>query len=412
MSYYYKDKRNKKHKLSNKDLDKCVVAKIEYQKSNNGKCNWSHLCSELRKDGVDAQQCENFRMLVRRYQKKIGKLPSKEKYSDLVSSEKLASLKEQIGELNIQKREIQNYSREFGKVRRDLVDEVQNHEELLNIARESVNVVPWTIDNRINTDVSNNEMVVVISDWHIGALVHIINNDYDSTIAEDAIQGYLMDIMSYIRVYKPKSIKIVNLGDTIENAYMRFNQSFDVEMNVSEQETKAIQFVTNFVRSVVALVDGSVSVCYTGIMGNHDRTSGNKKNNLYGDSFATVLNAMVQVMSEQIDNLHYIEPNEIHRTALEANGSKLAFVHGDLNNLSSANCLAEISQFDGTHYDAVVGGHLHCAKIMEQNGWVIQSGSLIGPTSYSDKLSKLASRSQEIIIIDQDGNIQPNIVKL
>jgi len=111
---YYTDKKGDKHSISKKELEYAVDLKIEYQKSNNGKCNWNSLCSKLRKNKIDAHPCENFRMKVRQYQKKIGKLPSEKKYSDFLSNEKLSTIREQLGEFNLQKREVQNYSREFG----------------------------------------------------------------------------------------------------------------------------------------------------------------------------------------------------------------------------------------------------------------------------------------------------------
>ena len=46
---YYTDKKGDKHSISKKELEYAVDLKIEYQKSNNGKCNWKSLCSKLRK---------------------------------------------------------------------------------------------------------------------------------------------------------------------------------------------------------------------------------------------------------------------------------------------------------------------------------------------------------------------------
>lgn len=416
----YTDKAGNSHEISDEGLLIASKLKLELQKANNGKANWSKLCRDLRENGYDAVPCENFRMLVRRFQSKDGTLPPVEKYADMVLDDKLDSFREQIGEFNIQKREMQNASRELGKLSRQMADTVQLHDELLELAQQSITVEPLvTTKLGDNNGVFDNEaMVVVISDWHIGAIVDTAINNYNFNIAQNLLGQYLNKIEHQIAINKPREVMIVNLGDSIENATMRYNQSFSVEFDTSEQQVRAIKLTSNFVSAVVAVANnyGVEQTYYTGIMGNHDRVNGNKKDNIYGDGFTKVLNAMIEATSNALEGLTYIEPEDIHRTDIQIachdKVVQMLFVHGDINNLTSPNVLAEASQFMGTHYDAIVGGHLHSAKISEQNGWIIQSGSLIGPTDYSDKLSKVASRSQEIILIDNDGNITPNIVSL
>ena len=50
--------------------------------------------------------------------------------------------------------------------------------------------------------------------------------------------------------------------------------------------------------------------------------------------------------------------------------------------------------------------------IKEMSGLICMAGSLIGPTDFSDSLSAMASRSQLILSIDDNGNIIPLPIKL
>ena len=59
------------------------------------------------------------------------------------------------------------------------------------------------------------------------------------------------------------------------------------------------------------------------------------------------------------------------------------------------------------HYNALVGGHFHSLAIREESGLVIQSGSVIGPTSYSERLHFKASRSQVLLDVNEHGVITP-----
>ena len=326
------------------------------------------------------------------------------KAHDMISE----SVELELGIVNTQKREAQNTYRQLNKVKRSIQDRLIFRNELLNAISNNVKIETTFKDT--NSDLSETSLVVYMSDWHIGASVDWSDNHYNLEIAKKLVKHYFNEVNNYIKRYKPKSIYLVNLGDMIEGTYMRANQTYTIEFPMGQQQIEAIKLVSDFVTSIRNL---GYPTYYTGIGGNHDRYASNKKENIYGDSFAIVLNGVIENLSKGIEGLEYIEPDTIYRTGLTVNGANIENVHGDLDDLSNKDILATLSQFNHTVYDTVVGGHKHSSLIREtQNGWVVQTGSLIGGNEYNDSFREGASRSQQILIVDKNGNVTPNIVKI
>ena len=407
---YYTDKKGDKHSISKKELEYAVNLKIEYQKSNNGKCNWKSLCSKLRKNNIDAYPCENFRMKVRQYQKKIGKLPSEKKYSDFLSNEKLSTIREQLGEFNLQKREIQNYSREFGKLRRELDDKVLFRQQLLDVASKNIKIHPQDI-KPIEVKHNNGALVVICTDWHIGACFDIEQNSYNLDIASQLIYEYTEKIAQEIMYRKPKKVFIYNLGDEIENVQMRKNQPFSIEFGFAKQVIESSSLQSTMIYSLATKFP-DVKFEFGAIVGNHSRFSPNAKDVIPYDGTAPILRNNVKLATENLSNVEVVEPDTEYRTHIEFAGDNIALVHGDRDKMNSDDVLSKRSQADHMIYDVIVGGHLHHMLIKEMSGLICMAGSLIGPTDFSDSLSAMASRSQLILSIDDNGNIIPLPIKL
>lgn len=401
MMHSYTDNRGNEHTISDDELEIAVNTKLELQKAGNGTCNWAKLCTLLKQQGIDAKKCENFRVLVRRYQKSIGKLATAPKYAEMISEKHLDALKNEIGEYNLQKRELENMKRDFGKLRRMVTDAELDRQKLFDTAKENVNV---EINQYEHKDLSNtlreNDLVVTLSDLHVGAVTNLPNSEYNSEIAYSYLLTYANKIKDMILIYKPKNVYITNLGDMIEGSFMRYNQAFDIDLNQSQQQSRAIEYIIDFIKQIYEYTSNEgVHLYYTGIAGNHDRSNGNKKDNLNGDSFITVLNTVIKLVSDKMKDFTFIEPDDENRSKIFVRNHWIKLVHGDFDNLNKASVLSDHSQLDDIHYDAILGGHKHSLMIKETNGLVVQTGSIVGNTNYSKDLAVSATRSQVVVVV-------------
>lgn len=400
----YTDLKGNKHQITDEELSVAVDTKLELQKSGNGTCNWAKLCKMLREQGIDAKKCENFRVLVRTFQKSQGRLRNVAKLADMVSENRLQAISNEIGELNIAKRELQKMKSDFSKLRRYVTDVELDKRNIYKLAKENVHIhVNQSKPDKYVPLNQEKSMVITLSDLHIGAVTDLPNSQYNSEIAYSYLFTYANKLVDLINADKPKEVYITNLGDMIEGSFMRYNQSFDIDLNQSQQQSKAIEYITSFVSFIYEHTSKlGIKLYYTGIAGNHDRSNGNKKDNLNGDSFITVLNTVIKLMTNELDNFEFLEPKSETRTSINVQNHWIKLVHGDFDNLNKVSILSELSQVDGVHYDALLGGHKHSLMIRENNGIIAQTGSIVGNTNYSNDLAVSASRSQLIMYVTKN----------
>ena len=407
----YTDNKGKTHEIDDVGLYRAAKYKKELQRDN-GRANWGKVARLLRQDGYDAKQCEGFRQLVKRYQYKTGTINSVEKQRSNELDHKRDALSKEIDEMLLEKRELQVMRREFNKSRRDYADMELFKRDVKRSLKDGITVVPSELDcGMLAPEDSGNVLIVSLSDIHIGAKVDVDGYKYDELIAKDELSKYADKIIQYVVFSNPGTIYIENLGDSIEGAYMRYNQSYEISLKLSDQINTAIKLISEFIINIAHST--GIPVIYSGILGNHDRANGNKKDNLPDDGFSTVLNEAIKMIVEQTDyDIKVKEPDKVTEDHISVNGTNIKFVHGDLQNIAKPETIAISSQFDNIRYDALVGGHFHSLSVHEESGLIIQSGSLIGPTSYSERLHYRASRSQVMLDVSNDGTITPLPVML
>lgn len=408
----YTDDKGKQHEISEAGLARAVLYKLEIQKEE-GKADWKKIIKMLKADGFDVVKSEGFRQAVKKFQKKTGKLPRRQDFEQ-------SSLTLRLGELSQAKRELQNQRREFNKIKRELLDQSLYRNELEAALREAIsdfkaNGYDYPQSNLNVSDElkftqnEDNALVVSLSDWHIGCEFKTSYNEFSYKIVTNLVAEYLSKIERLIDNYSIENVLLLNLGDIIENFYMRnFSQSFEAEFDFSTQQAKAIELVSWFVKKL-CLDHPQTHFSYSAVAGNHDRMNGNKKEVVYGDSFQTILNLFLKNLP--LENFEVIEQDSPVKGSVSFADVNIAFEHGDRLNLNDKHIMATVSQRDGRVYDALLVGHLHHYQAVENNGLFVMSGSLKGTDTYSESLNLRADRSQACLLI-RNGKIIPLMIRL
>lgn len=265
-----------------------------------------------------------------------------------------------------------------------------------------------TYDNDTNLD-DKPALVVSLSDWHIGCKFKTSYNEFNYKIVTDLVAEYLSKIETLINNYGIENVLLLNLGDTVEQVYMRnFTQTFEAEFDFSTQQAKAIELVSSFIKKLCRDYP-KTKFYYSAVSGNHDRMNGNKKDVIYGDGFQTILNLFLKNLP--LENFEVIEQESPVKGSISFNGVNIAFEHGDRLNLNNKHIMAAVSQRDGRVYNALLVGHLHHYEAREDNGLFVMSGSLKGMDTYSESLNLRADRSQACLLI-RGGKITPMMIRL
>lgn len=401
--------------VSQEHLTVAVEIKKELQSASpSRRCNWSQHRKMMEQEGfTDSENSEAYRQMIKYYQKTIGELPEANKYADMVSKSRLHSIKEAVGEMAYTKREMQLEGRKLNRLKRDVTLYGVIAEEIRYAMLDELNeqIPTWMITQPPLIS-GGKRMIVTLSDLHVGAVVVNVNgNSFNYVIAKKRINKFFQKVEEYATLLKITDIDVVLLGDATEHVQMRKSQGFETEYPLAVQIVKAYELVRDF---LVNLTE-KFNVTYRGISGNHDRMEGKKDDNIDGDSTIFVINYMISsfIKDTGAPRLTYFDAdNTLYSTVIEANGSILKFVHGD--NEGGKNLLARHSQMDGVDYDAIVMGHLHHFELKEvgDNKFEIFMSSIKGSNNYGKKAKLSSGAGQGIIIVHEDGEIEPKNIRL
>lgn len=413
----YTNKLGEKVIVSKEHLETAIKIKEALQKASNARrASMPQLVKLMEKEGFyDAEASENYRCMLKNYQKSVGKLNDGVKHADLVANKKLESIKELVGDIAYEKRQNQKYLREINKGKRELIDfaiiteeiaeSLRNHDfEKLVFQNEGTPIVAEP------SRAGNKALVACLSDLHVGGLVDIDINKFNYEIAIKRMQAYIDRILDECRKNGISDVYVVNLGDTIEHSNMRYNQGHETEFAFADQTTMASDLIIKFLECL----SREVYVTYAGFAGNHDRIT-DKEKNIDGDHAVKIINNTIKtfIRGANSDRMTYVQAKD-YSHSIGVNGRAFKFVHGDLDSYKDDNLLAKHTSLDGVDYDAIIMGHFHHYREMEvgYDKKIIMFGSLKGADKYGEKLRKISIASQGYLIVEPNGDYEVKQIKL
>lgn len=393
--------------LSDEHLDVAIKLKEELQKASpSRRTSWAQHKRMMVAEGFeDGENSEAYRCCIKAEQKSRGTLPEVEKHAEFISDNKLQSLKDEIGNIYVAKRDNQNVLRELNKLKRELADntiffeEIKEHVsglDLSSLEGRKLEKLPAT----------GNALLVNTSDWHIG----LKTDDYNLEIAKDRIKRYAEEIIHYAELFSVSDIYVESIGDMVEGAYLRPTQAYEIEFDYSTQVIKATEVLVSFLN----MLSMHVNVVYLGgIMGNHSRMY-DKGKNIETDSSENIIDAMVKSFVEIMGNKRIVvkdKKQDNSALSFQINGKNVKAVHGDLIGKGGDRITKFISS-DNIQYDLLIYGHYHHSTLMEQNHGRLEigTGCLQGVTAYSKKLGYDTVPSQTIIVFEGEKILPIRIV--
>lgn len=387
--------------VSKEHLDTAVKIKKELQKASPSfRCNWRKLKKLMEEEGfLEAEASEAYRCMIKSYQSSIGELDSKEKYADLVTTSKLQSIKDAIGEISYANQEVRVELTDLRKLKKELTLYGVVAEQITNLFSEKFNENKHNDIKKINISKDGNKALIPFTDWHIG----LITENFNYEIAEKRVSVFVQEIIKYCELFKIKEIYLAGLGDLVENVYMRTTQAKDTEFNFSEQIVKSTELVVNMINKLRKFVH----VNYLGIvMGNHDRMF-IKGQTLENDSAMRIIDFCVTtyIQSSSVTNVS-VKKEGFDGTSIKTNinGFNFKMVHGDNEAKNNLSKIKNHISLDNVFYDMLIFGHFHNFGVTEENGGRIclNIGCLQGSTGYSKTLGFNTDASQAIVVITEN----------
>lgn len=312
---------------------------------------------------------------------------------------KLKEIQDELGELFVTKQEVKNKTNKLSRIKRELVKTIEISNDIKEYLKEDLAELDLFEFKRIEVS-SDNKLVIQLADLHIGYVINNYKgNSYNYEILKKRLNKLVSEAEKYCSIYNITDVVIVNCGDLTEHTGMRDNQSYECEFNLSEQISKAIKLMYEFISTISTFAN----VDLISVGGNHQRGNGLKNANIEGDNNNIIVLETLKMLFDCNDRINIIDTDYVDDSCeFEINGLKFLAIHGD-NRVSDSKKL-----FDSENVDVILRGHFHNFNISSQNngGYVITSGCTFGYNPYSVKRMACTTNASQTLIIVGDKEIE------
>ena len=312
---------------------------------------------------------------------------------------------EQIKEIEVQKRELERKKIQFRDERnawqKQNYADARVEEKLDKLEDELISLGRTNFDthNTLSID-SDNDMLVILSDLHIGQTFDSIFGKYNADIAKDRLNQLLNEVLSIRDLHNSRKCYVSLQGDLISGNIHKSIQVTNRE-NVIEQIKNATELVSSFCYELSLHFE---NVFLSNVSGNHTRIE-RKEDAIHDERLDDIISWAVELSLKHIDNFHVLHRNiDTGIADIDIRGKSYIAVHGDYDGFNKSGvqnlCLAL-----GFVPYAITFGHLHVCSVDETNGVkMIRGGSLAGcGDSYTIEKRLTGKPSQMVCICTNKG---------
>ena len=248
---------------------------------------------------------------------------------------------------------------------------------------------------------SNKDMIICISDFHLGEDVTSEFGSYDSEIAADRLQRYFEEIQKVQELHGAENAYVILLGDLISGK-IRTTIALENRENVVEQVQVAAELLSGFLYQL----SGKFKTVYVnGVAGNHSRV-GFKDEVLRDERLDNLIPWYMKAALNHIWNIKFMDNKNIDPTigTMEIRNKKYVAVHGCMDKFDEKG-ISKLVLMLGYKPEAIFFGHLHHNSYDDiADIKIIRSGSFSGTgNNYCISKRLYGQPGQMVAIIDDSG---------
>lgn len=263
-------------------------------------------------------------------------------------------------------------------------------DDLLSIGKVNFEVN----ENKVN-HTSDNDILVILSDLHIGSCFSSHFGHYDSTVAKESLNQLLTEIVKLQKLHDSENCYISLQGDLINGSIHKTIQVENRE-NVIDQIKLATEMIASFSHALTKYFN---NVYFSNVAGNHTRLD-RKDEALHDERLDNIIGWAVGLMLNHIDNFIVLDNNlDTGIARIDIRGKEYVAVHGDFDPFNK-NSLNQLCTMLGFLPYAVLYGHLHTCAFAEENGIkMIRGGSLCGTGDAYTIEKRLYSKPSQLVCV-------------
>ena len=246
----------------------------------------------------------------------------------------------------------------------------------------------------------DNDMLVILSDFHIGQCFDSAWGKYNSDIAFKRVEQLAEKVRKVQYKHKSENLYVAISGDLISGNIHKSIAITNRE-DVITQIKIASKIIINFCYNMSKYFK---KVYVTNVAGNHSRID-KKDDALHSERLDDLVGWVVNSSLQHIDNIIFL-PNrlDIGIGEMTIRGKQYVSVHGDYDKFSKSGVENLVMMIGYIPY-AVLFGHLHVCSLDECNGVkMIRGGSLAGAGDQYTIEKRLSGKpAQMICVCDEKG---------
>lgn len=314
----------------------------------------------------------------------------------------LNEIDEKLIELRKERQRFFDQRREYNKLLSADGRKEYMYDRLVDAAEDlydTVGVVYCETNCENNDGLSDNEAVLVFSDWHYGMVADNVFNKYDTEVCVQRITKVVQDAVKRIQLHKCRKLHIVVLGDLIHggiHASVRVASEelvCDQLMQVSEILAQTIDHLSTFVEET------TVYITY----GNHARTIQNKKDNLHRDNMERIVPWWLEQRLFRNESITIAPDTQTEFLFISAAGHDLCASHGDIDTVKTSPRM--LTTLFGKQYgkdiEYILLGDKHHRESFEELGVTSMiCGALCGADDYANDKRLYSTPSQLLLIFN------------
>ena len=315
---------------------------------------------------------------------------------------------EYFKKLRLEKQEIQKEKRKLYDERLDINRRLREESRLETTIEKIDNMLNSIADTRYITydkspfiKYSDNDMIVCLSDLHLGTSYYSYDGCYDSKIAKDRLNQYLSEIVDIQKTHSAENCIVLLLGDLI-SGNIHSTISVTNKENVIEQVKLACEYISDFVYELGKHFN---NVEVRGVSGNHSRIKEKKEDALLGERLDSLIIRFIKSMLKNADNVTVYDEDIDDTISIFFIRDKSYFgVHGDFDTMSDTS-IAKLALWAKFTPYCVLCGHKHFPAMTDVSGIkVVQSGSLGGSGDEYTRQKRLTGKpSQTVLVVNNRG---------
>lgn len=274
--------------------------------------------------------------------------------------------------------------------------------DLLEEQLSSIGKVKFEMHNGLDIN-SDNDLLVILSDLHIGQTFASPFGKYNTTIAKQRLQEYLNEIVKIGKRHNSENCYVSIQGDLISGSIHKSIAITNRE-NVIEQIKIASELIASF---CYELSQHFNKVYVTNVSGNHSRMD-KKEDSLHDERLDDLIKWAVDILLHHIENIYTQTCLNLDNgiALMNIRGKDYVNVHGDYDSFTK-NGVSSLLMMLGFIPYAVTFGHMHTCAVDECNGIkMIRGGSLAGSGDQYTVEKRLSGKPSQMVCVCNDKGVE------